>query len=266
MKRWFVVPFIAANVSCLGLGLWGRNPGAVLAHGIVVVFLASLYVAPALGRILDGWPTVLLSLSGALIEYKTGFDWRVASASGLIATTGSLLYFFWLTKLERAPSPLRVGAPLPPFELEDLDGRSVSSGSLADKSTVFVFYRGVWCGFCTMNVRELARGTADLEKRGHRLVFVSPQPAEKSRALAERFGGSAIFLTDRGLAAARKLGINHEGGVPAGVDLVGYGEHTVLPTVVVVGKDGRVVSLDEPSNYRRRLDLGQLLERIDSLT
>jgi hypothetical protein len=48
------------------------------------------------------------------------------------------------------------------------------------------------------------------------------------------------------------LGIDSRDGLPMGMQMMGYDSETVLPTVIITDRDGRVVWVHETDNYRVR--------------
>jgi len=127
-----------------------------------------------------------------------------------------------------------------------------------------MFYRGNWCPFCNVQVKELAAGYREIEALGAQVVLISPQSAGHSRTLVAKFEVPMIFLVDEGNAAARRLGIQHPGGTPLG--LVGYDSETVLPTAVVLDADGVVKLSDQTDNYRFRPDPALFIEVLVGLS
>jgi peroxiredoxin len=115
-----------------------------------------------------------------------------------------------------------------------------------------LFYRGNWCPFCTAQIEELAGAYRQLEESGVKIILISPQPAGKNQALASRFDIPLVFLRDPDNAAARQLGILHKWGTPLGLQLLGYGSDTVMPTVILTDASGHIVYSDQTDNYRVR--------------
>jgi hypothetical protein len=60
------------------------------------------------------------------------------------------------------------------------------------------------------------------------------------------------FLTDTGNAAARALGIENPNGTPMGMQMFGYENDTVRPTVIITDRHCQVVWTHETDNYRIR--------------
>lgn len=183
------------------------------------------------------------------------------SAAGWI---GFLLYDFWYSNLGRTPSPvLRVGLPLPAFNVESASGEVVASSTFAGGPLLLLFYRGNWCPLCMAQVKEIAKHYRELARRGVRVMLISPQPHANTRKLARRFDVPFEFLVDRDGRAARALGIQAEGGLPLGLEALGYDSDTVLPTAVLTDGDGKIVFLDQTDNYRVRPEPETFLRILD---
>lgn len=180
-----------------------------------------------------------------------------------VATT--LLYVFWYSRLGREDSPaLAAGARLPALTFEDADGETVTSEALLGKGPLLLmFYRGNWCPLCNAQIKELAARYRELEERGVTVAFISPQSHENTRSIAERFDVPARFLVDVEHRAAEALGIRHDGGLPAGMEVLGYEKDTVYPTVVITDAEGTILWADQTDNYRVRPEPDVFLRILD---
>jgi len=182
------------------------------------------------------------------------------SLFAVINLLGALFYIHWYSKLDRnTNSPLMIGERLPNFNIYQ-DGSPVSSDSFIGQPTVYMFYRGNWCPFCVAHIKELVDTYQSAIHDGIRFVLVSPQPDKNTQALAEKFEVPFTFATDRNNSAAKSLGILHKNGLPSGLQALGYDSDTVLPTIIVVERDGTVTYLDLTDNYRIRPEIGQILK------
>jgi len=174
----------------------------------------------------------------------------VLAVAGLISF---LVYDYWYSSFGRGHSDrLTVGQMLPTFELKNTAGEALSSASLTDKPTVWIFYRGNWCPLCMAQIKEVAAQYQQLEELGARVALISPQPHNFTVGLAKKFDVSFDFLTDEDSCAAQTLGIAIAYGVPMGMQVLGYDSETVLPTVIITAAGGRILWADETDNYRVR--------------
>jgi peroxiredoxin len=184
----------------------------------------------------------------------------------LLMLIGWTAYVHWYSKLKRPDAPLlAIGEKLPSVTLYDVDGRPVPTSDFAGQKALYLFYRGNWCPFCMAQIREIAGQYRQLVQRNVQVVLVSPQPQEKTAGLARKFDVPMRFLVDKDNGAARQLGIAHEHGIPAGYELLGYDAETVLPTVLLVDENGRILYADLTENYRIRPEPAQFLRILDEV-
>lgn len=171
----------------------------------------------------------------------------------LVGWISFIIYAYWYSGFGRRPSAqLKIGQTLAEFDVKDVAGRSISSASLLDKPTIWIFYRGNWCPLCMAQIKELASQYKQLQALGVRIVLISPQPHKNTIDLAEKFDVPFDFLTDEGNRAGRKLGIENPHGLPMGMQMIGYDSETVLPTVIITDAGGQILWAHETDNYRIR--------------
>ena len=237
--------------------------GVIVALVPMVGFMAYLG-ASGTGRTSRYMPLQLTAslLGSALVYYDfsllPGF---YAFGLGLI---GVNTYIFWYSNLGRPQAPgLQVGAVLPDFNLEDTEGQVITSARFRGSPTLLMFYRGNWCPLCVAQVREIAEQYRELQSRGVKVILVSPQPADNTRELAQRFDAPMTFAVDRDCAAAKQLNIFHDNAVPSNAGLDGYDSDSVYPTVVVTDDDNRVIWSDVTDNYRVRPEPALFLQVLD---
>ncbi|GBF30974.1 thiol-disulfide oxidoreductase ResA [bacterium MnTg04] len=273
-KSVFVMAFFALltvvsiqAVIRLGGGFSPGWLGALLASAPMLLMLGLVMLGRKFPADQSRLTVVTLTMaSGALLA---AFDWVFRAGSYAAAGMAGLClaayaaYQSWYSRLDRSASRIENGQPLPEFSALNLDGKPVYSRDLLGKPALLMFYRGNWCPFCVVQVKELAAAYRELGDRA-RVVLISPQPAKKTRELAARFDVSFDFWVDTDNQAATVLGINHDQGLPAGMQALGYDTDTVLPTAIVLAADGSVLDVDETENYRNRAEpgfLARVLER-----
>lgn len=173
----------------------------------------------------------------------------------------SMAYIFWYSHLgERSNALLNEGEKLPVFELQTLEGETFNSEDFKGSAWLLMFYRGNWCPLCMTQIREVAGRYIDLDRLGVKVALISAQPETKTRELAKRFNLPMKFFVDADFKASKKLSLVNSHGVPFGLKWFGHGEDTVLPTVLMINKHGRIVYSDQTSNYRVRPEPDQFLE------
>ena len=249
-------------LSWLGLALTAIAP-------LAFFIKAFLFKSPRTPR----HPVEYSILGGLGLAVTMAMSFRYGQAAGQIHMWAGVTLLAWLAYLRwysvfrtRDAEALRVGAKLPAFQLETLDGQTVSSECFMAKPHLLLFYRGNWCPFCTAQIEELAGAYQRLEKMGVSVVLISPQSISKNQALAARFDVPMTFLRDRESAAAKQLGIGHTWGTPMGLQVLGYESDSVMPTLIVTNAQGQIVFSDQTDNYRVRPDpvaIAELLATTD---
>lgn len=214
------------------------------------------------------WLLLSTGIGTALALYAVlkGAPYLPLAYAGLIGLGGYLAYVYWYSHFrDRDRATIEVGKPLPSFTLNALDGSLVDSNAFVGRVSLLLFYRGNWCPLCMAQIREVADRYRDLERRGVEVIMVSPQSQAHTRELAQRFDVPMRFLVDANGAAARALGIDAPGGLPLGLQAMGYASDTVLPTVILLDREGRVAWVDLTDNYRVRPEPDAFIEVIDDL-
>lgn len=170
----------------------------------------------------------------------------------------------------------QVGEQMPPFILPDQDGRLVSLKEiLAEGPAVLAFHRGHWCPYCRLNMV----GLAEIQDRigGAQVVAISSEIQKYTRELREEAGAPFPFLTDvdGGYALSINLAIwvddfMSELIAGAGWDIPGYQGRDAwilpIPAVFIVDRDGIVRTRHVDPDYRRRMELDQIIEGACGLT
>lgn len=181
-------------------------------------------------------------------------------------------------RLERAGAgggAPQVGDLMPGFVLPDQDGKLVNLDCLLERAPVAIaFHRGHWCPYCRLN----AVGLAEVQERLKpvEIVAISAETEEFTRAIRDEAGARFPFLTDFGNGYALSLGLAvfvdpamSSLIASAGWDVPAYQGDTgwilPIPSVFVVGQDGRIVARHVDPDYRRRFELDRLEDAVASL-
>jgi len=232
---------------------WG---GVILASAPFLLVLCWLMILRSTARTSARLPSVIVRGTVGVVASGWGYAQGgslVAPVFALASLIAYLAYAYWYSSFGRsASSQLAVGNMLPEFELQDTAGETVASSSLADKPTIWIFYRGNWCPLCMAQIKELAGQYQRLEALGVRVALISPQPNKFTVGLARKFDVAFDFLTDTDNRAAHALGIANPHGLPMGMQVLGYASDTVMPTVIITNTGGRILWAHETDNYRIR--------------
>ncbi len=113
-------------------------------------------------------------------------------------------------------------------------------------------------------IKEIASQYKELEKRNVNIVFISPQPHKQTKTLAKKFNLNFNFLIDHKGKVAQQLNILSKNGLPIGLQTLGYNSDTVMPTVLITNKEGKIVFVDLTNNYRVRPEPKTFLRILDT--
>jgi len=239
--------------------------GLVLAAGSPLAFLAWLYLSGEART--SRHPVAVSVFCGLGVAMTMAANWRYGTGSGMVHLWAGLCLLVWFSYLQwysrfsrRNSKSLVRGSQLPEFTLESLQGDAVPSATFRGKHHVLVFYRGNWCPLCSAQISELAVHYRELQALDTEVILVSSQPPDHSRKLAQKHEAPMQFLCDPGNSAAKQLGIAHRFGTPMGLQALGYGNDTAMPTVIITDPDGTILFADETDNYRVRPEPGLFLE------
>ncbi len=170
-----------------------------------------------------------------------------------------------------APAP---GEPMPPFLLPDDSGQLVSLGELVESGPAAVmFHRGHWCPWCRISFSALARVQEEVALLHSRVVAIVPERQEFAAAfkadarslfpvLSDVDNGYALvlnlaiwvgpdlerLLTDLGRVLPQYQG-NDAWMLP-------------IPAAFVIDREGVVRYRFLDPDFRRRIDINQLIEAL----
>jgi peroxiredoxin len=163
-----------------------------------------------------------------------------------------------------AATILPVGAKAPRFELQDHDGKIISSSELLLKgSLVLCFIRGRWCPFCVGQMEAMNLILPQIQRAGATLIAISPQTVKQSFFMHDQHKLRFPLLSDAGNQFAKKFGLTYR--VPAPQEVV-YRRAFVnlpftngneswelpIPATYVLDHDGTVLYASANEDYTER--------------
>lgn len=166
-----------------------------------------------------------------------------------------------------APVP---GDVMPAFLLPDDEGRLVSLAEiLAHGPAVITFQRGHWCPYCRLNAIGIVEAQQEITSLGGQVVVIMPERRKFAKAMKASVGALFPFLTDmdNGYALSLNLaiwvGAEMERLMGLGLDLPNYQGNNSwflpIPATFVVGIDGFITDRFVDPDYRRRMDIDDLI-------
>lgn len=172
---------------------------------------------------------------------------------------------------------LKAGALAPEFTLPNAVGYPITlSTALKNGPVVLTFYRGIWCPYCSLQLKAYQKILPEILRLGACLLAVSPQNPDKSQATLLKNFLQYEVLSDSGNAVARRFGLVYQ--VPewirslyisVGTDLPAFnGDHSwelPIPGTFVVGSDRRIMLAYADSDPSSRLEPEAILEALETL-
>src|SRR5437763_15886233 len=172
---------------------------------------------------------------------------------------------------ENAPRP---GDLMPSFILPDVTGRLINLKSLLEKGPVAVmFYRGHWCPYCRLNVRAVIQALDRIKALGGQVVAIMPEMQQ----FAEKFKADAnapfpvLTDLDNGYALSLNLAIwlgSEIQRLLSYQDLANFhgndGWVLPIPATFVVGRDGLVKARFVDPDFRKRMEIDDLIAALKS--
>lgn len=265
-RRFFVEGTAVIALIVIGAAVWLAASsanwwwlGTALAWLPVLGYFGYLLLARPSTHTRNLWPLYVVAAAGIAVALPAG---RLAALLALLGLGSVLVYSYVYSKQHVPEGGIRVGESLPHFPLQHTDGSLATSAELTDRPHVIMFYRGNWCPFCMVQVRELAEQYRELDRRGVGVALISAQRAEDTATLATKFDIPMRFYVDADGAAAHALDLVQVGGTPA-IYSAGTNGDTTVPTVVITDARGTVLWVDSTDNHRIRPEPTAFLEVLD---
>jgi peroxiredoxin len=156
--------------------------------------------------------------------------------------------------------------------MPDQDGRLNSLAELLQAGPLVVaFYRGHWCPYCRMTIATLA----ELQDRiaPARIVAISAETQRFTRRIRAEIGARFAFLSDMDAEYAATLGLAILIDAPVRSLLEASGKRVPefqgsqrwvlpVPAIFVLDRAGIVRARHVDPDYRRRMDVDELLAAI----
>jgi peroxiredoxin len=177
-----------------------------------------------------------------------------------------------------ATLPLQPADVAPEFQLMNATGQTVNLLKLLKKGpVVLVFYRGLWCPFCNLQLNIYQRMLPQIQALGATLVAISGQIPDDSLTMKEKNGLEFEVLSDPHFEVSSHYTTIHTmpGGSIEEMKKFGrtyesfYGADSrqlLVPAVYVIGQDGRIVfARSEGGDYRKRIEPTEIIAALETI-
>ena len=260
---WFLFQVFTENI----LAYWG---GVVSAFGGVIYFSAiyTFYKVPRTPRNL--WAFGSIVYAGLVMVLAALYENPIPAHYVALGYAAVNIFFWdryvnWYSSYSEVEFVLKEGAKMPSGSLNDLENNKQSVDELLKRKAVWIFYRGNWCPFCMAQVEEMVNHYKEISEMGADVIFIGSQSGEKNSALSNKFNIQAKFLTDRNHTYAKGIGLLDEGGLPLGLEVLGFEKDVYRPAVLVTDEKGVIRYLDITDNYRIRSEPQEFLTILKEL-
>jgi peroxiredoxin len=176
-----------------------------------------------------------------------------------------------LKQQQVAANILPADAKAPAFELQDHNGKTISSSDLlATGRLVLCFIRGRWCPFCVGQMEAMNLVVPDIKRAGATLVAISPQTVKQSDFMHDQHKLRFPLLSDMGNKVARQFGLTYR--VPTPQEAV-YRQAFVnlpftngddswelpIPATYILDRDGTIIFASSNEDYTERPEPSEIL-------
>ncbi|MGH1469828.1 MAG: peroxiredoxin family protein [Cellvibrionaceae bacterium] len=170
---------------------------------------------------------------------------------------------------------LKIGETFNSFSIKTHDGKPINSSDLLEKSPLLiVFYRGGWCPYCNLQIRQLTEAYPNFKKRNVTPVLISVDATDGAALAQKTYNIPFPVLSDSNLLAhnAFNVMLKVDNKTTAqykeyGIDLEAWSSkdhHSIaISSVFLVDKNGKVLWAHASKDYKTRPSPAQLLDVID---
>jgi peroxiredoxin len=160
---------------------------------------------------------------------------------------------------------------MPPFILPARSGTLVALEELTARGPVVIsFNRGHWCTFCKIEISTIASTHAEIAAHGAEVVSIMPDRQQFAEKVIPGSFEALTILSDIDNGYALSLGLVMWLGERLRELMRGRGTHletfqgndgwfVPLPATFVVGRDGRVIARFVDPDFRRRMEIADIL-------
>lgn len=171
--------------------------------------------------------------------------------------------------------PVKVGDHAPLFSLPDANGNAVALADLLQQGkVVLTFYRGVWCPYCNLELRNLQAILPQIHAVGASVVAISAMKPDFSATIASQNELTFTVLSDMDTAVASQYTNviqNPQTSTQAMADL-GYDFYAFydnqsgnlpVPATFVIDQQGKILFAEsQGGDYRERVEPQAILDAL----
>lgn len=170
---------------------------------------------------------------------------------------------------------LAVGSSVPAFTSKTHLGETVNAKTLLkDGPALVIFYRGGWCPYCNIQIRQLTEAYSEFQQRGVTPVLISVDETDGAALAQKTYDIPFPVLSDSDLSAHKAFNVTMEIDAETveqykqyGIDLNVWSKrdhHTIAySSAFLIDTKGKVLWSQATLDYKTRPSPAQLLGVID---
>lgn len=226
----------------------------------------ALYVGLVLGIVIGSYGLVLASAQSTIAVVLSALPLTISTFFFLVLT-----FFLIQKKPPLGDIKIKVGDSMLPFTVKNHSNEDFSSEQFIGKRTLFKFYRGSWCPYCSAELQMFADLQPQLDQYGINIIAISGDTVEQANLHVKRDVLPITLLSDPTLNIVRQYGVEHHKAlgsdskkvfklfglsVPGG--FVSY-RSMAIPTTLLIDEQGIVRWIDQSDDYRLRASKDKVL-------
>lgn len=194
---------------------------------------------------------------------------KILSICILVFSSFSL--FAQLPEIAEDISPLLISEVIPPTDVIDLEGKSISLQSLMkSQKSILLFYRGGWCPYCNTHLSEVGLAEKEIKDLGFQIIAFSPDSPENLKATMEKSDIQYQLFSDGNGALMKAMGIAFNAPDKYGDMLYKYSDKMndgllPVPSLFVVDTEGTILFEYISPNYKQRIGADMLMSVLKQL-
>ncbi len=170
----------------------------------------------------------------------------------------------------------QVGEVAPNFELKNALGKTVELAQYLKKGPVILtWYRGGWCPYCNLTLRQLQNELPNFNANGANLIALSPETPDNSISTTEKHNLEFEVLSDLGNKVAKEYGVVFE-LTPEVAEIYNKkfnlaefnGDNSnelPLAATYIINQEGKIIYAFLDADYRNRAEPSELTEIIKGM-
>lgn len=172
---------------------------------------------------------------------------------------------------------LKEGSKIPHFTLPDVKKGTVRSSNLLEQGPLLiVFYRGGWCPYCNLQLRDLQKHYREIQETGALLVAISPEAPDQTAETVKDGELDYYVLSDADGKVGQSFGLMYK--LPNdlievykgfGIDLeksnANKNWELPLAATYIIRRDGTVAYAFVDADYKKRAETKDIIKKLKSL-